>query len=81
MCDFPTCCCAVFRRPLAHLFGHVHDQNGVTKLQGVVFSNAALPVRPQPRVLDVYIEPDKAHVTNTQPVYADKQAPARCCLM
>ena len=44
-------------KPKVHIFGHVHDDHG-TKLQnGTWFINAALPLQPQPFVVNYYIDP------------------------
>lgn len=40
-------------RPAAHLFGHVHDANGVAESEGVLFSNAAMALDHVPKVIDL----------------------------
>lgn len=41
-------------RPTLHLFGHVHEQNGVTAEDGITFSNAAMKLKPTANVFDFY---------------------------
>ena len=55
-------------RPLAHLFGHVHECNGLETLNGTVFSNAALKFNPSANVIDVYMTGENLE-TITTPTY------------
>ncbi|GFO26581.1 metallophosphoesterase domain-containing protein 1 [Plakobranchus ocellatus] len=42
-------------KPTLHLFGHVHECNGVTTRKGITFSNAAYANAKRPRVFDYYL--------------------------
>lgn len=45
----------IINRPRAHLFGHNHDTPGVEIRDGIVFSNAAMPHRPQANVIHYHV--------------------------
>ncbi|XP_012936671.1 UPF0046 protein K07C11.7 isoform X2 [Aplysia californica] len=42
-------------KPKLHLFGHVHECNGITTKNGVTFSNAAYKLSKQHHVFDYYV--------------------------
>ncbi|XP_060563586.1 UPF0046 protein K07C11.7-like [Ruditapes philippinarum] len=42
-------------RPTLHLFGHVHEENGVTTADGITFSNAAMKLIDNINVFDYYL--------------------------
>ncbi|XP_045173231.2 metallophosphoesterase domain-containing protein 1-like [Mercenaria mercenaria] len=42
-------------RPTLHLFGHVHEGNGVTVADGITFSNAAMKLEEKINVFDYYL--------------------------
>ncbi|KAJ8304054.1 hypothetical protein KUTeg_017637 [Tegillarca granosa] len=46
------------QRPLLHLYGHVHESSGVAVINGVTFSNAALPFYRKANVFDVFLSKD-----------------------
>lgn len=47
-------------KPLVHLFGHVHECNGVLLEHGVLFSNASMDLIPRPIVIDIYLPPQQS---------------------
>lgn len=47
-------------KPTLHLFGHVHETNGVETINGITYSNAAMKLVQQPHVFDFYIEESKS---------------------
>jgi len=68
-------------RPAAHLFGHAHEPNGVHKIEGVLFSNAAMACRKSSNVIDYYVGSDKQQrIDDTQPQYTT-QDHSRCLVM
>ncbi|KAL3857413.1 hypothetical protein ACJMK2_012087 [Sinanodonta woodiana] len=42
-------------RPKIHMYGHVHESNGVISKDGIVFSNAAYKLSPNFHVFDYYV--------------------------
>ncbi|XP_052798146.1 metallophosphoesterase domain-containing protein 1-like [Mya arenaria] len=43
-------------RPVVHMFGHVHEGNGVETVDGVTFSNAAMKLKSRLNVFDVHVQ-------------------------
>ena len=49
----------LYFRPIAHLFGHVHDEHDIKIEGGVTFSNASMDMTPLSNVIDLYLDPKK----------------------
>lgn len=41
------------RKPFAHIFGHIHEDNGFVKHNGTIFMNASLALTPRAYILEV----------------------------